>query len=62
MKYIVYILLAVSIFMLLGTIGGIDHNTIPFEEGIDKCIIYLVLTIVGTLIVKKFEEKENEED
>lgn len=62
MKYIGYALLALSIFMLLGTVGGIDHNTIPLEEGFDKCIIYLVLTIVGALIVKKFEEKENEED
>ena len=60
MKYIGYILLFVSGFLLFGTVGGIDQNTIPFEEGFEKCIIYLVLMIVGTLIITKFEEKEND--
>lgn len=60
MKYIGYTLLLVAGFLLLGTVGGIDQNTIPFEEGFEKCIIYLVLMIVGTLIIKKFEEKEND--
>lgn len=60
MKYIGYTLLFVAGFLLLGTVGGIDQNTIPFEEGIYKCIISLVLAIASVIIIKKFEEKEND--
>ena len=60
MKYIGYTLLLVAGFLLFGTVGGIDHNTIPLEEGFEKCIIYLVLAIASVMIIKKFEEKEND--
>lgn len=60
MKYIGYTLLLVSVFMLLGTVGSIEHNTMPLGEGMVHCIVCLALMVVGARIIKKYEENENE--
>lgn len=60
MKYIGYILLLISAFLLIGTVGGIEHGTMPMAEGMVQSIIYLALIVVGTKIIEKYEEKEND--
>ena len=57
MKYIGYTLLLVSVLMLLGTVGGIEHNTMPLAKGIAQSIAYLALMVVSGNIIKKCEEK-----
>ena len=60
MKYIGYTLLLISVFMLFGTVGGIEHNTMPLAEGMAQSIAYLALMVVSGNIIKKCEEKEND--
>ena len=57
MKYIGYTLLLVSVLMLLGTVGGIEHNTMPLSKVIAQSIAYLSLMVVSGNIIKKCEEK-----
>lgn len=60
MKYVGYTLLIVSTFLLLGTVGGIEQNTMPLAKGIIQSIICLALIIVGVGAIKKQEESEND--
>ncbi len=60
MKYIGYTLLLVSMFLLFGTVGGMEQNTMPLAEGMVKSIICLALAFVSTKIIEKYEEKEND--
>ena len=57
MAYIGYTLLLVSMFMLLGTVGGMEQNTIPMAEGMIQSIAYLALMAVSGNIIKHYEEK-----
>ena len=57
MAYIGYTLLLVSMFMLLGTVGGMEQNTIPMAEGMIQSIAYLALMVVSGNIIKHYEEK-----
>ena len=55
-----YILTFVSLMLLFGTVGSIEHNTMPLGEGMVHCIVCLALMVVGARIIKKYEENENE--
>lgn len=60
MKYLGYTLLIASMFLLLGTVGGIEHNTMPLAKGIAQSIICIALMVVGANTIKKYEENEND--
>ena len=53
-----YILTFVSFLLLFGTVGGIEHNTMPMAEGMIQSGICLALCFVGAKIIKKYEENE----
>jgi hypothetical protein len=55
-----YILTFVSLMLLFGTVGNIEHNIMPLGEGMVHCIVYLALMVVGARIINKYEENENE--
>ena len=57
MKYIGYILLLISVFMLFGTVGSIEHSAMSLAEGMAQSIAYLALMLVSGKIIKKCEEK-----
>ena len=57
MKYIGYTLLLISVLMFFGTVGDIEHNTMPLAEGMAQSIAYLALMAVSGKIIKKCEEK-----
>ena len=60
MKYIGYTLLFVSALMLIGTVGGIEHNTMPLAKGAIQCVIWLALMFVGVKTIERYEEEEND--
>ena len=60
MKYLGYTLLIASMFLLLGTVGGIEHNTMPLAKGIIQSIVCLALMVAGANTIKKYEENEND--
>lgn len=55
-----YILTFVSLMLLFGTVGNIEHNIMPLAEGMVQSIVCLALMVVGGRIIKKYEENENE--
>lgn len=56
-----YILTFVSLMLLFGTVGSIEHNIMPLAEGMVQSIVCLALMVVGARIIKKCEEKEEDE-
>lgn len=56
MKKFGYILLLVSVFCLIGTVGAVDKSGMPLAEGIVKCVICLAMIGAGEIIIKKHEE------
>lgn len=56
MKKFGYILLLVSVFFLIGTVGAVDKSGMPLAEGTIKSIICIALAFAGTKIIEKHEE------
>jgi hypothetical protein len=55
-----YILTFVSLMLLFGTVGSMEHGLMPLAEGMVQSIVCLALMVVGARIIKKYEENENE--
>ena len=57
MKKFGYILLLVSVFCLIGTVGSVDKSGMPLAEGMIKSIVCIALAFASTRIIEKHEEK-----
>ncbi len=44
-----------SLFLLLGTVGGMDCEILPLIPGMIRCIIFLVVWIVNTYVAGAFD-------
>ena len=56
MRKLGYILLLVSVFFLLGTMGSMEHSGMPMAEGMTKIAICIALAFASTKIIEKYEE------
>ena len=50
-------ILLCTIMLLFGTVGGLEHGTMPYTEGVVRCIVYVALITVSTLSIKIFGGK-----
>lgn len=60
MRKLGYVLLLVSAFLLLGTVGSMEHSGMPLAEGIIRSVAWCDLMFVAMKIIEKYEEKEND--
>lgn len=60
MKKFGYILTFVSLMILFGTVGNIEHGLMTLTDGMIQGFICLALMFVGAKIIERYEEKEND--
>lgn len=45
-------LIFIGIFLVLGAVGAIEHETIPIKTGVIECIIAVLMMSAGAIISK----------
>jgi hypothetical protein len=58
MKNFGYVLMLISTFLLIGTVGGIEHGTMQGASGIIWSGIFLALMFIAIKIIERYEENE----
>ena len=46
--------LFLALVHLFGTVGGLEHGTMPYAEGVVRCIVYVALMAISSISIKLF--------
>lgn len=50
-------ILLCAIMLLFGTVGGLEHGTMPYAEGVVRCIVCVALIAISSISIKLFGGK-----